>query len=87
MSTLQITGTVTDADGNQSSFTGQIVVQNAPVVQSVVVTPLSAPAGTLRQIKINATDADGGPLTYTCFVDGQPATQDAADPSLFTFTA
>lgn len=87
MATLQVTGTVTDNAGLVTPFTGTIITQNtAPVVDSVVVSPQSAPAGTLRTITINAHDAEGGPLTYTCFVEGVAATA-TAQPNVFTFTA
>lgn len=86
MATLQVTGTVTDAGGLRTPFTGTIVTQSAPVITSVVVSPQSAPTGTLRTITINATDVDGGPLTYTCFVEGVAATA-TAQPNVFTFVA
>lgn len=86
MAVLQVTGTVTDNAGLQTPFTGTITTQSAPVVQSVVVSPQSAPAGTTRTITINATDPDGGALTYTCFVEGQAATP-TGQPNVFTFVA
>jgi len=86
MATLQVTGTVTDAQGLTAPFTGTIQTQSAPVVSSVTVSPQSAPVGTLRTITINASDAEGGPLTYACFVEGQAATP-TAQPNVFTFMA
>jgi hypothetical protein len=86
MATLNVTGTVTDGSGLSSPFTGTITVHTAPVIDSVVVTPQAAPVGTLRTITINAHDAEGGTLTYTCFVEGQAATP-TAQPNVFTFTA
>lgn len=87
MATLQVTATVTDNAGLQTVFSGMLIdVQNAPVINSVVVTPAAAPAGTLRTITINASDAEGGPLTYTCFVEGQAATP-TGQPNVFTFVA
>ena len=86
MATLQVTGTVKDAQGLTTPFTGTINTQSAPVVSSVVVTPDPAPVGTKRTITINAADAEGGPLTYTCFVEGQAATP-TAQPNVFTFVA
>lgn len=87
MATLQVTGTVTDNVGLVTPFTGTIVTQNtAPVVDSVVVSPQSAPTGTARTITITAHDVEGGALTYTCFVEGVAATP-TGQPNVFTFTA
>lgn len=86
MATLNVTGTVTDAGGLQTPFSGTIVTQTAPVIDSVNIVPQSAPVGTSRTITINAHDAEGGTLTYTCFVEGVAATQ-TAQPNVFTFTA
>lgn len=86
MATLQVTGTVRDSDGLVTPFTGTIITQSAPVVDSVSVSPQSAPVGTTRTITINAHDAEGGVLTYTCFVEGAAATP-TGQPNVFTFVA
>jgi hypothetical protein len=86
MSILNITGTATNQAGVATSFTGTISVVDAPVVNSVVVNPQSAPAGTMRTITINATDPQGQPLTFTCKVNGTNATA-TAQPNVFTFVA
>jgi hypothetical protein len=86
MATLNVTGTVTDATGMVTTYSGTLTTQSAPIVDSVVITPQSAPVGTLRTITINAHDVDGGPLTYTCSVGGVAATA-TAQPNVFTFTA
>jgi len=88
MATFNVTGTVTDADGLSTPFTGSFTTASPPVVNSVTISPQSAPAGTLRTITISATDPNtpGGPLTYTCSVNGTPATA-TAQANVFTFTA
>jgi hypothetical protein len=86
MATLNITGTVTNASGVATPFTGTITTVEAPVVSSVVVNPASAPAGTMRTITINASDPQGQALTYTCKVNGTNATA-TAQPNVFTFVA
>lgn len=85
MSTVTLTGTVTDSAGATAPFSGTIIIANAPIISSIVVVPLSAPANTLRTITINATDPNTPalPLTYTCVVNGKPATATAA-PNVFT---
>jgi hypothetical protein len=86
MAILQVTGTVTDSDGVVTSYSGTLTTQSAPVIDSVVITPQSAPIGTLRTITITAHDVDGGTLAYTCNVGGVAATA-TAQPNVFTFTA
>jgi hypothetical protein len=90
MSILTITGTVKNEAGLETAFTGTINVVDPvvrpPVVSSVVVTPASAPVGTLRRITITASDPQGQVLTYTCKVGTQNATPVAGQPNVFTFT-
>ena len=63
MAVLQVTGTVVDADGQSTPFTGTITTTStSPTVTSVTVVPQSAPAGTLRTITVVATG--DAPLTY-----------------------
>lgn len=88
MTTLNITGNATNEAGLVTPFTGTInIVDNAPpVIDSVVVNPQSAPAGTVRTITINAHDPQSQPLTYTCKVGGVDA-KTTAQPNVFTYVA
>jgi hypothetical protein len=86
MANLTVTGTVTDAAGLSTPFTGNITTLSGPVISSVVIAPQSAPSGTLRTITINATDPQNSAMTYTCLVAGVAATS-TAQPNVFTFTA
>ena len=88
MANLTVTGTVTDSAGLSTPFTGNITTLSGPVINGVVITPQSAPAGTLRTITINATDPNTPPLalTYTCLVAGTPATA-TSQPNVFTYMA
>ena len=62
-----------------SAYTVNVIAALA-VITSVTVVPLSAPAGTLRTVTINAT----GAVSYTCNKpDGTPATA-TAQPNVFT---
>lgn len=87
MSSLAVTGTVTNESGLSSPFTGIITVVDAPVIASLDVSPASAAPGTLRTITVNATDPQGQALTYTCKVNGVDATPVAGQPGKFTYTA
>lgn len=87
MSSLAVTGTVTNESGLSSPFTGIITVVDPPVVSGVTIDPASAVAGTLRTITIAATDPQGQNLTYTCKVNGVDASPVAGQPGVFTFTA
>ena len=84
--TVNITGTVTDSvTGVSTPLTGTITIKTPaapPVIQSVVVNPSSAVAGTKRTITITATGAN--PLKYTCLVGGTPASPVAGQPNQFT---
>lgn len=86
MSTLAITGTAVDTSGASTPFTGSITVIDPPAINSVVVSPASAVAGTLRTITINATDPQGQTLSYTCKVNGINATP-TGQPNVFTYVA
>jgi hypothetical protein len=61
MSTITITGTVTDSDGASGSYS--VVVTLDSFTLSAVVTPATAPAGTTRTLTVTPT---GGiaPFTY-----------------------
>lgn len=84
MTTYNITGTVTNTSGGVANITGSFTtVASPPVINSVVVNPASAPAGTLRTITISATDPQGQALTYTCLVNGVAATT-TTSPNVFT---
>lgn len=87
MSALNITGTVADAAGASSPFSGTITVITPPVVDSVVISPTSGVAGTLFTITINAHDPNvppSTPLAYTVKVNGAAATP-TAQPNVFTW--
>jgi len=86
MSSMAVTGTVTNESGLSVPFTGIINTIDAPVVSSVSVSPDPAVAGTLRTITIAASDPQGQNLTYTCNVNGVAATP-TATPGVFTYTA
>ena len=86
MATFNVTGTVTNSDGVSTPFTGAFTTTEAPVINSVSVSPNSAPPGTQRTITINATDPQGEALSYTCQVNGVNATP-TAQRNVFTFVA
>jgi len=91
MTNYQLTGTVKDGAATVGDFSGTLnmtiapppVDTTKPVINSVVVTPASGAASSKRTIKVNATDAGGGLLTYTCWVGGQQATA-SETPGEFT---
>lgn len=85
MSIVTITGTVKDSIGATAPFTATVNIAAAPVITGVSVVPVSAPAGTLRTITVNATDPNvpALPLTYTCLVAGVAATATSV-PNVFT---
>jgi predicted secreted protein len=67
MSTVPWTATVTDPDGQTVSQSGSITVQNpAPVINSVTITPATAPSGTNRHVVVGATGTT--PFTYSLTV-------------------
>jgi len=84
MATYNVTGTVSNG-AVAVPFTGTITAVAPPVVNSVVVVPDPAAAGTLRTITINASDPQSLPLTYTLQVAGATATV-TAQPNVFTVT-
>lgn len=88
MTTYNITGTVTNKSGLFGNITGTLTTTTAtalaPVINSVVVTPSSAPTGTLRTITINATDPQGQALTYTCLVNNTAAVSTISNPNVFS---
>jgi len=87
MTTLTITGLVTDTGGASSPINGVISVLSPPVVDSVIVSPPSGPLGTLFTITVNAHEVNVPPqlpLTYTVFVNGAPATP-TAQANIFTY--
>jgi hypothetical protein len=89
MSTLNVTGTATNSAGLSSPFSGVITVTDPvlpPVIDSVTVSPASAPTGTMRTITITAHDPGGLALTYTCLVNGAAATP-TSQPNVFTVVA
>lgn len=87
MSTLIVSGTVTNEDGAVRQFSGTLEVVDPPVIDSVVVEPASAPAGVLRTITVTAHDPSDQDLTYTCKVNGVDATPVEGSPGVFTFQA
>lgn len=63
---LTINVQAVDDAGGVATGTGQITLVSAPVIQSVVVTPPTLPAGGgTAVVRINAVSPDGRPLTYT----------------------
>jgi hypothetical protein len=87
MSSLAVTGTVTNESGLSTPFTGLINVIDPPVVGVISVSPDPAAAGILRTITVPATDPQGQNLTYTCKVNGVDATPVEGQPGVFTYTA
>lgn len=86
--TIEIVAKVTDADGQESTWSGTLVKEDAPPPPLVVtgtVVPQSAPAGTERTITITAS---GGvpPFSYTCTADGVPLTAVPGSPNVFKVT-
>jgi hypothetical protein len=51
MTTLTITGTITDSTGVTFSFSG-VATQIAPITATIVITPAVAPVGTLRNLTV-----------------------------------
>lgn len=66
MPTINITGTITDADGATATFSTSANTDMVTIV-SATVTPDPAPPGTLRTLTVVATSAAG--LTMTATVD------------------
>jgi hypothetical protein len=56
--------TVTDARGGQSMATVDGLVESAPDITDMQITPLPLLAGQPTQLSVAASDADGDPLTY-----------------------
>lgn len=86
MSTRSIDVRVTDSDGQVVTAHFDYHVLDKPVIDDVVFSPSSAPAGTNVMISIAAHDPDGTALTYEAFADGVPLTA-GAQPNVFNFTA
>jgi hypothetical protein len=70
MSTIQITGTVSDNAGNSVPFTAaaNVSAQDVITIVSATVSPDPAPAGTMRTLTVVATSSLGLPLTATILV-------------------
>lgn len=84
MATLRISGTVTDSSGASYSFETDAV--SSSITASATVTPATAPVGTTRIYKYNATSSAGLPITYaTPVAPGVVFTPVAGDPTSFSF--
>lgn len=86
MTTLQITGVVTNVSGLSQPFTGTVDVIDPPVVSGVTFSPEAPKAGDLVTITVAATDPQNEALTFSCEVNGVAATASAA-PGVFTWQA
>ncbi len=64
MSTVTVTGTVTDQSGASGSYSVVVTLSSsAPLTLSAVVTPAIAPAGTTRTLAVTTTGGTG-PFTF-----------------------
>ncbi len=85
MSTVTITGVVTDTAGASGNYS--VVVTLDAVTASASVSPDPAPAGTLRTLTVTATSSAGLALTYATPVSpGIVFSPVAGSPNKFTFT-
>lgn len=64
MSTINITGTITDSAGNSATFSTSATEDSVSIV-SATVSPDPAPPGTTRTLTVVATSSAGLPLTAT----------------------
>lgn len=81
--TLNITGSVTDADGNSAPFTATATQSTADVVTivSVTVTPADGPVGTARTLTVVAKSSQSEVLTATVEATGVTFTPVAGQPA------
>jgi hypothetical protein len=85
MSTVTITGTVTDSAGGSGNYLVTITLD--AVTATATVSPDPAPTGTLRVLTILATSSAGLPLTFATPVSpGVVFTVVPGSPNKFTFT-
>lgn len=89
MTTRRVRTSVTDSDGNVTTWEGAMVTQHAPTISGAIV-PQSSQGEAPRTITLTASDVDGGALTYTCEVETAensnvyaPATA-TGQPNVFT---
>lgn len=88
MSFVTLTVKITNGAGAVSAPASATVdVIDAPVIDSLVVSPQSAVAGTTRTLTINAHDTNTPPLALTYEVTGAAVTPVAGVPNQFTFVA
>ena len=90
VATLNISGTVTDTDGNSVpiSAVANQTASDVITVNSVTVTPVSAVAGTSRTLTVNATSSLGQTLTVVVQAPGitfTPLTGQPAGQFAFSF--
>lgn len=91
VATLNITGTVTDKDGNSVPFsaTANQSASDLITISSVTVTPDPAVAGTMRTLTVVAVSSLGEVLTATVSATGvtfTPVTGQPAGQFQWTFT-
>jgi hypothetical protein len=91
VATLNITGAVTDTDGNTAPFTATANQSGTDLVtiSSVNVSPDPAVAGTLRTLTVVAVSSLGETLTATVSATGvtfTPVTGQPAGTFVWTFT-
>jgi len=85
MTVWQGTGTATNQSGQSATVNFSITVNDAPIIDSVVVNPQSANPGVQRTITITAHDPQGGALTYAVSIPGL-VVQATGQPNVFTVT-
>lgn len=84
MGTFTFNATVTNTSGVATVYSGSgTIVDAPPVIDSVVVSPQSATAGTLRTFTITAHDPAGLALTYSLSAPGYTVTP-GAQANVFT---
>jgi hypothetical protein len=84
MTTITITGTITDTDGATASFSCS--AQADTITGSGVVTPQTAPAGTTRNLTATGVSSAGLVLTYnTPVATGITFTPVSGQPNQWTF--
>ena len=85
MSTVTITGTVTDSTGATGSYSVVVTLTGGGFTLSAVVTPASAPAGTTRNLTVTPTGGTA-PFTYgTPTGAGLTFTPVSGQPNQWTF--
>ena len=83
MTSITITGSVTDPTGAKATYSVQSNIDN--FVLSAVITPSSAPSGTTRNITVTPTGGTGPFVYQTPTGSGLTFTPVAGQPNQWTF--